>query len=73
MEGTLAFFLVASTLMAPALGLLGGIDWHQAVAFALIAATVGASIETVSVHGSDNATVPLSTAAALLLLTGATG
>ena len=71
MEGTLAFFLVASAAIAPVLGLLGGLDWHQAVAFALITATVAASVETISVHGMDNATVPLSVAATLLLLTGA--
>jgi dolichol kinase len=69
MEGTLTFFLVASASMAPVLGLLGGLDWHQAVAFALIAGTVAASVETISVYGSDNATVPFSVAATLLLLT----
>jgi phytol kinase len=73
MEGTLALFLVASAALAPVLGLLGGLDWHQAVAFALIAGTVAASVETISVYGSDNATVPLSVAATLLLLTEATG
>ena len=73
MEGTLTLFLVASASMAPVLGLLGSLDWHQAVAFALIAGTVAASVETISVHGSDNATVPFSVAATLLLLTGATG
>lgn len=73
MEGTLALFLVASASMAPVLGILGGLDWHQAVAFALIAGTVAASVETISVYGSDNLTVPLSVAATLLLLTGATG
>jgi dolichol kinase len=73
MEGTLAFFLVAGAAMVPALGLLGGLDWHQAVAFALIAATVGATVETISIHGSDNATVPLATAATLVFLTGVTG
>jgi len=73
MEGTLTLFLVASASMAPVLGLLGGLDWHQAAAFALIAGTVAASVETISVHGSDNATVPFSVAATLLLLTGATG
>ena len=73
MEGTLALFLVASASMAPVLGLLGGLDWHQAVAFALIAGTVAAAVETISIHGSDNATVPLSVAATLLLLTRATG
>jgi phytol kinase len=72
MEGTLTLFLVASAAMAPVLGLLGGFDWHQAVAFALIAGTVAASVETISVYGSDNATVPFSVAATLLLLTGAT-
>jgi dolichol kinase len=71
MEGTLTLFLVASALMAPVLRLLGGLDWHQAVAFALIAGTVAASVETISVHGTDNATVPLSVAATLLLLTAA--
>ncbi len=73
MEGTLALFLVASVLMAPVLRLLGGLDWHQAVAFALIGGTVAASVETISVHGSDNATVPLSVAATLLMLIGAAG
>jgi phytol kinase len=73
MEGTLTLFLVASASMAPVLGLLGSLDWHQAVAFALIAGTVAASVETISVHGSDNATVPFSVAATLLLLTGASG
>jgi phytol kinase len=73
MEGTLTLFLVASAAMAPVLGALGGLDWHQAVAFALIAGTVAASVEPISVHGTDNATVPLSVAATLLLLTAATG
>jgi dolichol kinase len=70
MEGTLAFFLVASAAIAPVLRVLGGHDWHQAVAFALIAGTVAASVETISIHGTDNATVPLSVAATLSLLTG---
>jgi dolichol kinase len=73
MEGTLTLFLVASASMAPVLRLVGGLDWHQAVAFALIAGTVAASVETISVYGSDNATVPFSVAATLLLLTAATG
>jgi phytol kinase len=73
MEGTLTLFLVASASMAPVLGLLGRLDWHQAVAFALIAGTIAASVETISVHGSDNASVPLSVAATLAVLTGATG
>jgi dolichol kinase len=71
MEGTLAFFLVASAAMAPVLRVLGGLDWHQAVAFALIAGTVAASVETISVDGTDNATVPLAVAATLSLLTRA--
>jgi phytol kinase len=71
MEGTLALFLVASATTAPALGLLGSLDWHQAVAFALIAATVAASAETISVYGSDNATVPLSAAGTLAALSAA--
>jgi phytol kinase len=73
MEGTLTLFLVASAAMAPALRVLGGLDWHQAVAFALIAGTVAASVETISVHGTDNVAVPLSVATTLLLLTGAAG
>ena len=73
MEGTLTLFLVASASMAPVLGLLGSLDWHQAVAFALIAGTVAAAVETISIHGTDNATVPLSVAATISLLTGATG
>lgn len=72
MEGTLAFFLVGGLSMAPALAIRGGLDWHQSVAFALIAATVGASAEAVSLHGTDNATVPLSVAVALSFLTAAT-
>jgi dolichol kinase len=73
MEGTLTFFLVSSAAMAPVLRVLSGLEWHQAVAFALIAGTVGASVEAISVHGTDNATVPLSVAATLLFLTGAAG
>lgn len=68
MEGTLALFLGSSAAAAPALALLGGLDWHQAVAFALIGGTVAASVETVSVYGSDNLTVPLATAATLVAL-----
>ncbi|MGH9319932.1 MAG: hypothetical protein ACRD21_21350 [Vicinamibacteria bacterium] len=68
MEGTLACFLVSSAAAAPALALVGLVDWHQAVAFALIAGTVGASVEAVSVYGTDNLTVPLAVAATLTLL-----
>jgi dolichol kinase len=71
MEGTLTLFLVASAAMAPALRFLGGLDWHQSVAFALIAGTVAASVEALSPWGSDNATVPISVAVTLILLTGA--
>jgi phytol kinase len=73
MEGTLTLFLVASATMAPALAKLGGLGWHPAMAFALIAGTVAASVETVSPHGSDNATVPLSVLVTLSLLTEASG
>jgi phytol kinase len=73
MEGTLTLFLVASAAMTPALAKLGGLDWHPAAAFALIAGTVAASVETLSPHGSDNATVPFSVLLTLALLTEASG
>jgi phytol kinase len=73
MEGTLTLFLVASATMAPALAKLGGLGWHPATAFALIAGTVAASVETVSPHGSDNATVPISVLLTLSFLTEASG
>jgi len=65
MEGTLAFFLVASAAVAPALVFAGRMDWHQSVAFALIAGTVAACVEIVSVYGSDNLTVPVAVAVTL--------
>ena len=65
MEGTLSLFLASGLTMAPVLAILGGLDSHQAVAFALIGATVAASVETVSVYGTDNLTVPVATAATL--------
>lgn len=68
MEGTLAMFLASSATIAPTLAILGGMDWHRAVAFALIVGTVAASVEVVSVYGSDNLTVPLATAGTLYLL-----
>lgn len=68
MEGTLTLFLVSGLAMAPVLALLGGLDSHQAIAFALIGATVAASVESVSVYGTDNVTVPLATAATLAAL-----
>jgi phytol kinase len=71
MEGTLALFLVSSAAQAPALAAMGGLDWHQATAFALIAGTVAASVETVSVYGTDNATVPISAALTLVALSAA--
>ncbi|HEX9726777.1 MAG TPA: hypothetical protein VGC53_21045 [Vicinamibacteria bacterium] len=68
MEGTLTLFLAASAGMAPVLALAGGMDWHQSVAFALIAGTVAASVEIVSLYGSDNLTVPCATALTLFVL-----
>jgi phytol kinase len=68
MEGTLAFFLASGIAMAPVLMSLGELGLHQAVAFSLIGATVAASVESVSVYGTDNLTVPLATAATLATL-----
>jgi len=68
MEGALAMFVTGGVTMAPALVAWGGLDWHQAVAFALITATVGASVETISVSQTDNVTVPLAMAATLATL-----
>lgn len=68
MEGTLALFVGASLAGAPVLALMGGLDWHQAVAFSLIAATVAASVEAISPYGADNLTVPMAVAATLVLL-----
>ena len=69
MEGTLALFLASGVAMAPVLAIMGAMDWHQSVAFALIAATLVALIEIVSFYGSDNLTIPLAAAATLFLLT----
>ncbi len=69
MEGTLALFLVSGVTMAPVLAVMGAMDWHQSVAFALIAATVVSLIEIVSFYGSDNLTIPLAAALTLSLLT----
>ncbi len=69
MEGTLALFFVSGVAMAPVLAVMGAIDWHQSVAFALIAATVVSLIEIVSFYGSDNLTIPLAAALTLSLLT----
>jgi phytol kinase len=69
MEGTLALFLASSAAGVPILVTMGGMDWHQAVAFALIAGTLAALVEIVSLYGSDNLSVPLITAATLYLLT----
>lgn len=68
MEGTLALFLVSGLTMAPVLAILGGLGSHQAIAFALIGATVAASVESVSVYGTDNFTVPIATAATVATL-----
>ena len=65
MEGTLALFLVASAVIAPVLAIAGGMDWHQSMAFALIAGTAAACVEIVSVYGSDNLTVPCAVALVL--------
>ena len=69
MEGTLALFLVSGVAMAPVLAIMGAMDWHQSVAFALIASTVVALVEIVSFYGSDNLTIPLAAAVTLSLLT----
>lgn len=71
MEGTLALFLASSAAMALVLGLGGELDWHRAVAFALITGTVAASVETVSAYGTDNLTVPITAAATLRVLVSA--
>jgi phytol kinase len=68
MEGTLALFLVASAAVAPVMAIFGGMDWHQSVAFALIAGTIAACVEIVSVYGSDNLTVPCAVALTLYAL-----
>jgi dolichol kinase len=68
MEGTLAMFFAASAAMTPVLALLGGMDWHPALALAMIGATVAAGVESVSPYGSDGFTVPLATAFTLCLL-----
>ena len=68
MEGTFALFAAAGATMAPALVVFGELGWHQAVAFSLIAATVAASVEAISLRGTDNLTVPLATAGALAAL-----
>ena len=68
MEGTLSLFLTSGLTMAPVLAILGGLGSHQAIAFALISATVAASVETVSVYGTDNLTVPIATAATVATL-----
>ncbi len=68
MEGTLTLFLASGITMAPVLTGVGGLDLHQALAFSLIGATVAASVESVSVYGTDNATVPIATAGTLATL-----
>lgn len=65
MEGTLAMFLAASAGVALVLVGLGDLDPHRAVAFALIAGTVAASVEAASPHGTDNLLVTLAVAATL--------
>ena len=67
MEGTLAMFLAGGITVAPVLALLGPLGWHQAVAFALITATLAAVTEASSPASLDNAIVP---GVAALVLTG---
>lgn len=68
MEGTLAMFLGASLAIAFALIGVGDLDPHRAVAFALIAGTAAASVESACPHGTDNLAVPLATALTLTAL-----
>ena len=65
MEGTLSMFFVTGITVAPVLAVLGELGWHQAVAFALIGATVAACVEAVSVFAIDNFAVPVVTTATL--------
>lgn len=68
MEGTLALFLGASAAIAFALIVIGEVEPHRAVAFALIAGTAAASVESACPCGTDNLAVPLATALTLSLL-----
>lgn len=68
MEGTLAMFLASSGSIVLVLIFMGGLDFHPALALAMIAGTVAASVEAVSPYGSDNLGVPLLTAGTLFAL-----
>lgn len=68
MEGTLAMFFATGVVLAPVLAVMGELGWHQAVAFALISATVAACTEAVVPFSFDNAVVPLATAGTLAAL-----
>ena len=68
MEGTTAMFVASSASILPVLALMGGLDWHPAIAFAMIAGTVAAAVESCSIYGSDNLTVPIATAATVFLM-----
>jgi len=69
MEGSLAMFIASSVSIALTLYFLAGRELHESIALAMIAATVAAGVEAVSLYGSDNLTVPLATAGILYLLT----
>ncbi len=73
MEGTLAMFFASSVTMTLVLVFMGQLDWHQSIGFAMIAATVAASVESVSIHRTDNLTVALTTAATLYALVRISG
>jgi len=73
MEGTLSMFFVSSVTIALVLVFMGSTDWHQSIGIAMIAATVAASVESVSIYGTDNLTVALATTATLYTLVRISG
>ena len=68
MEGTLAMFIASSVSIALVLHFMGGVDFHPAVAIAMIGGTAAAAIEAVSPYGSDNLFVPIVTALVVYVL-----
>lgn len=68
MEGSLALFAFATASMTPVLTAIGQMDLHQALAYAMVAATVAAGFEACSLYGTDNLSVPVSAAGTLYLL-----
>ena len=54
--------------MTPVLVWIGHMDLHQALAYAMVAATVAAGFEACSLYGTDNLTVPMSAAGTLYVL-----